>query len=43
MQLIRHVIALAAIVASTQTLAGALQDHQVTTTGDLIGIVQCEC
>ena len=36
MQLIRHAIALAAVVASTQTLAGAPQAHQVTTTGDLI-------
>ena len=36
MQLIRHAIALAAVVASTQTLAAAPQDRHVTTTGDLI-------
>lgn len=36
MKLIRYVISLAALAASTQTLAGAPQDHQVTTTEDLI-------
>ena len=36
MKLIQYVVALAAFVASSQTLAGALQDHQVTTTEDLI-------
>jgi hypothetical protein len=36
MKLIRYVIALAALAASTQTLAGAPQDYQVTTTEDLI-------
>ena len=36
MRLIRHAIALAAVVASTQVLAAAPQDHQITTTGDLI-------
>jgi len=36
MKLIRYVIALAALAASTQTLAAAPQGHQVTTTGDLI-------
>jgi hypothetical protein len=36
MKLIRYVIALAALVAATQTLAAAPQGHQVTTAGDLI-------
>jgi hypothetical protein len=36
MRCIPHAIALAAIVASTQTLAAAPQDHRVTTTGDLV-------
>ena len=36
MQASRYAIALAAVVASTQTLAAAPQGHQVTTTGDLI-------
>jgi len=36
MKLILCMGAIAALAASTQTLAGALQDHQVTTTEDLI-------
>jgi len=36
MKLIRYVIALAALVAATQTLAAAPQDRHVTTMGDLI-------
>ena len=36
MKLIQYVIALAAFSATTQTLAGAPQDHQVTTTEDLV-------
>jgi hypothetical protein len=36
MKLILYISAIAALAASTQTLAGALQDHQVTTTEDLI-------
>lgn len=36
MKLIRYVTALAALAVSTQTLAAAPQDHDVTTTGDLI-------
>lgn len=36
MQLIRHAIALAAVVASTQTLAVTPENYDVMTTGDLI-------
>ena len=36
MRLIRHTIALAALVVSTQTLAETLVDYDVPTTGDLI-------
>ena len=36
MKLIRHVIALAAVVTLTQTLAATPEKHDVTTTGDLI-------
>jgi hypothetical protein len=36
MKLTRYVIALAAIFASTQTLAGTSVDYDVPTTGDLI-------
>jgi len=36
MKLIRYVIALAAVVTSIPTLAGAPRDNQVATTGDLI-------
>jgi hypothetical protein len=36
MKFMRYVVSLAALAASTQTLAGAPQDYQVTTTEDLI-------
>lgn len=36
MKLIQHVMILAALAASTQSLAGAPQNHQVTTTEDLV-------
>ena len=36
MKLIRYVIALAALMVSAQSLAGALQDHKVITTEDLV-------
>jgi len=36
MNSIRYAIAVAAVAASAQTLAGAPQDHQVVTTEDLI-------
>lgn len=36
MKLMRYVVSLAALAASAQTLAGAPQDHQVTTAEDLI-------
>ena len=36
MKLMRYVVSLAALAVSTQTLAGAPQDYQVTTTEDLI-------
>jgi len=36
MRFIRHAIAFAALVAATQTLAGAPQDHQVISTEDLV-------
>jgi gamma-glutamyl phosphate reductase len=36
MKLMRYVVSLAALAASTQALAAAPQAHDVTTTGDLI-------
>jgi hypothetical protein len=39
MKLIRYISAMAALAASTQTLAGAPQDHQVITTEDLIELI----
>lgn len=36
MRLIRHAVALAAVVASTQTLAAPPQDYHVTTMGELM-------
>jgi len=36
MRSIRHAMALAAVVASTQTLAATPQDHHVTTTAELM-------
>ena len=36
MKLIQHVMILAALAVSTQSLAGAPQNHQVTTTEDLV-------
>ena len=38
MQFIRHAIALAAVVASTQILAASQDSHEVNTTGDFVAL-----